>query len=139
MAKTCNKCGEEKNLSLFYRKNSSADGYEHSCSSCRRKQMSAADKKRYNTDKRRAQHLMRTYTITPAIYEHLLLMQDGHCALCPATESGRKGDNYLLVDHCHTTDQIRGLLCHQCNIMLGAAKDQIEILNNGATYLSKYA
>jgi hypothetical protein len=101
--------------------------------------MSAADKARYQAEKRRENHLIRTYAITSAVYEHILLMQDGHCALCPATASGRKGDNYLVVDHCHTTDQIRGLLCHQCNIMLGAARDQIETLNNGISYLSKYA
>jgi hypothetical protein len=139
MGKVCKKCDTHKPLSDFYQKNSSVDGHEHSCKQCRRKQMSAADKARYQAAKRRENHLIKTYAITPAVYEHLLLMQGGHCALCPATTSGREGDNYLLVDHCHTTDQIRGLLCHQCNIMLGAARDRIQTLNNAISYLAKHA
>ena len=137
--KTCKKCGETKDLSEFYRKNSSVDGRENSCIDCRKEQMSTAYRARYKAARRRETHLMRTYAITPAVYDHMLLMQDGHCKLCSATTSGRKNDNYLIVDHCHTTDQIRGLLCHQCNIMLGAARDRPEILANAITYLSEYA
>lgn len=101
--------------------------------------MSAADKGRYNTDLRRQTHLMRTYLIDQSIYEHILMMQDGHCALCPATVSGRKNDQFLIVDHDHETGVVRGLLCHHCNIMLGAAKDNMNTLQNGISYLAKYA
>jgi hypothetical protein len=137
--KVCKKCGIHKPLSDFYQKNSSVDGHEHSCKTCRRRQMSAADKARYESARRREAHLMNAYVITPAIYDHLLLMQGGHCAMCPSTNSGRKGDKYLVVDHCHTTNQIRGLLCHNCNILLGAAKDDQQTLQNAISYLSKYA
>lgn len=135
--KACRKCGKEKQLSEFYRKKGSVDGREHSCKTCRRAQMSAADKARYCSAARRESHLVRTYAITPAVYEHLLLMQGGHCAMCSATVSGRRGDNYLIVDHCHQTDQIRGLLCHHCNIVLGAARDNIETLENAINYLQQ--
>ena len=97
--------------------------------------MSAADKKRYQSADRRDSHLLRTYIINQSIYDHLLLMQDGHCASCPATESGRKKDKYLIVDHDHETGEVRGLLCHHCNIMLGGAKDNIATLQNAITYL----
>ena len=138
-AKVCRVCNDAKPLEDFYRKNSSKDGRESSCISCRRKQMSAADKKRYQSVARRDTHLMRTYLINQSIYDHLLLMQDGHCALCPATESGRKDDRYLIVDHCHETGDVRGLVCHHCNIMLGGAKDNITTLQNGISYLAKHA
>lgn len=99
--------------------------------------MSAADKARYCSAARRESHLFNTYAITPAVYEHLLLMQGGHCAMCESTVSGRRGDNYLIVDHCHKTDQIRGLLCHHCNIVLGAARDNVDILQNAINYLQQ--
>lgn len=137
--KTCRVCLEIKSLEEFYRKNSSKDGRESSCKSCRRKQMSAADKKRYQSAVRRNNHLMRTYLINQSIYEHLLLMQGGHCALCPATVSGRKYDQHLIVDHDHEAGDVRGLVCHHCNIMLGGAKDNIATLQNAISYLSKYA
>ena len=101
--------------------------------------MSAADKKRYRSAARRDNHLMRTYLINQSIYEHLLLMQEGHCALCPATESGRKEDKHLIVDHDHETGDVRGLVCHHCNIMLGGAKDNITTLQNAISYLAKHA
>jgi len=101
--------------------------------------MSKRDKARYNTDHRRNNHLLNTYIITQSIYDHVLLMQDGHCATCPATESGRKNDKYLIVDHDHETGEVRGLLCHHCNIMLGGAKDNISTLQNAIAYLSKHA
>ena len=101
--------------------------------------MSAADKKRYRAVDRRDNHLMRTYLINQSIYEHLLLMQNGHCALCPATESGRKEDKHLIVDHDHETGDVRGLVCHHCNIMLGGAKDNIDTLQNAISYLAQHA
>jgi hypothetical protein len=136
--KQCRKCKEILNLEDFYRKNESKDGREGSCSSCRRKQMSAADKARYTTAARRHSHLWNTYLIDQSIYDHILLMQDGHCACCPATVSGRATDKYLIVDHDHKTGEIRGLLCHNCNIMLGSARDNLSTLQNGITYLSKF-
>jgi hypothetical protein len=101
--------------------------------------MSAADKARYKAAVRREDHLLKKYVITQAIYDHMLLMQDGHCACCPATESGRANDNYLIVDHDHETGDVRGLLCHHCNIMLGGAKDNLSTLQNGITYLSQHS
>ena len=44
-------------------------------------------------------------------YDELLELQDGHCALCPATPKTRR----LNIDHDHLTMQVRGLLCHRCN------------------------
>ena len=41
----------------------------------------------------------------------------------------------LSVDHCHVTGKIRGLLCHQCNVGLGAFKDSIENLECASEYL----
>lgn len=41
-----------------------------------------------------------------------LVEEAGQCALCPST-------NDLVVDHCHKTGRIRGVLCRMCNLRLG--------------------
>jgi Recombination endonuclease VII len=63
----------------------------------------------------------------------LLDSQDGKCAICKVAEPGRRGD--WIVDHCHDTRQIRGILCHHCNVMLGYAKDNAGTLRIAADYL----
>jgi hypothetical protein len=41
----------------------------------------------------------------------------------------------LMVDHCHETGKVRGLLCHNCNRALGLLKDDIECLKRALIYL----
>lgn len=50
-------------------------------------------------------------------YEQLLINQDHSCAACACT------DKRLVVDHCHTTKKVRGLLCDRCNHIAGAIED----------------
>ena len=45
-------------------------------------------------------------------------------------------DNRLAVDHDHTTNAVRGLLCSKCNHeLLGAAHDSLELLERAVAYL----
>jgi len=39
------------------------------------------------------------------------------------------------VDHDHCTKKVRGILCRQCNRLLGLFKDKTELLNNAIIYL----
>lgn len=41
----------------------------------------------------------------------------------------------LVVDHCHSSGEVRGLLCHNCNRALGLFKDSRENLLNAVEYL----
>lgn len=43
----------------------------------------------------------------------------------------------LVVDHCHDTGKIRGLLCHNCNRALGLLKDSVHTLESAIDYLEK--
>jgi hypothetical protein len=39
------------------------------------------------------------------------------------------------IDHNHETGDFRGILCLQCNSMLGMAKESVQILDSAAQYL----
>tara|TARA_R100000781_G_scaffold100970_1_gene64466 strand:+ start:194 stop:490 length:297 start_codon:yes stop_codon:yes gene_type:complete len=52
-------------------------------------------------------------------------------SVCPICEEKTK----LVVDHCHETGTIRGLLCDRCNNGLGCFKDSIELLKGASKYL----
>jgi hypothetical protein len=75
-------------------------------------------------------HFKHKYGITVEQYDLMVKEQNGLCAICQKLEK-------LFVDHCHITGKIRGLLCLKCNLMLGSAVDNLDILNNGISYLKK--
>ena len=62
-------------------------------------------------------------------YADMLETQDCKCLIC-GLESQK-----LYIDHDHVTDKIRGLLCRDCNLMLGHAQDNPDILREAANYL----
>lgn len=79
------------------------------------------------------------YGITLDDYNKLLQKQHGVCAICHlpevAIDNRTKEIRNLSVDHCHTTGKVRGLLCTNCNNMLGRSKDNLVILANAIEYL----
>ena len=44
----------------------------------------------------------------------------------------------LHVDHCHTTNKFRGMLCNSCNNGLGRFRDNIEYLKEATKYLERF-
>lgn len=80
-------------------------------------------------------NLKRNYGITPEQKQELFERQRGVCAACGTDQPGsRKGWH---LDHCHSTKQVRGILCHPCNLSLGHVKDSIERLQQLIAYLQK--
>jgi hypothetical protein len=73
------------------------------------------------------------YGITLADYNKMFEIQGGCCMICKRHQSVLKRP--LAVDHCHVTNKIRGLLCANCNPMLGFAKDSVETLQAAIKYL----
>ncbi len=43
------------------------------------------------------------------------------------------------MDHCHTSGKVRESLCNQCNVLLGTASDDPDILREAIAYLERHA
>jgi hypothetical protein len=66
----------------------------------------------------------------------MLKRQDGSCAIC-GIESGP--EVRLVVDHCHETGHVRGLLCRHCNLILGYARESDRTLESAISYLARHS
>lgn len=72
------------------------------------------------------------YQLTVADYDRMVEAQSGRCAICHGQPPR------LVVDHDHATGQIRGLLCHKCNVGLGALGDDLGGLLAAVAYLEPF-
>lgn len=79
---------------------------------------------------------MRKYGMTIAEYDSMLDAQNYSCAICGVDEDDVS--RALSVDHEHTTNRVRGLLCDNCNHGLGMFKDRPDLLEKAALYLRKF-
>jgi hypothetical protein len=73
----------------------------------------------------------------------MLEAQGGVCAICkrPPGDTFSRVKNFVIpellqVDHDHVTGLIRGLLCKQCNLVLGCSKERVETLRASIEYLA---
>jgi hypothetical protein len=82
----------------------------------------------------RRYNLKNKYGITVDEYIAMLKSQDGRCKICKTNKFSIKGP---VIDHCHETNKIRGILCSCCNIGLGCFKDDKESLLSAVEYLDK--
>lgn len=81
---------------------------------------------------------LRKYGLTVEQYDAMLAAQDGRCAICrqpPAPHLSMR-ELLLFVDHDHTTQSVRGLLCHRCNSGLGIFYDDPRLLRRAIAYLA---
>ncbi len=93
---------------------------------------------------KRERETRRLYGLEPEDVTRLLTEQDGRCAICTKPPSGKSNgrarpghEPRLHVDHCHTTNRVRGLLCGNCNTMIGLAAEDPRVLLAAVEYLSK--
>ena len=136
MLKVCNKCGEEfpSTLKYFFK---NKGGLNSQCKDCRnkhQKEWRGKNKERckeYNKKRR----LKINFNMSLEAYNNLLEKQNHCCAICKKHENDNKRD--LAVDHNHKTGKVRGLLCINCNRLIGYSKDNIETLENAIRYLKE--
>jgi transcription-repair coupling factor (superfamily II helicase) len=94
--------------------------------------------KRNNKEKvreiKKKEHLKRTYNLTP---EDMVILLDEHENKCKICSIEFNDDIKYHVDHCHSTEKIRGLLCRNCNLGLGFFKDDTKVLIKAIEYLKE--
>ena len=136
--RTCNKCGVEANteeeLLLFVKVKVGSHGRAKICTICHNTRQ--AGYRNSNPDYKREKldyDLNRKYGITLTDYDDLLESQGGVCSICSTDDTGYH--KRFVVDHCHTTGEVRGLLCNPCNIGLGHFKDNQSVLLEAVQYL----
>jgi len=109
--------------------------------------VNAYQTKRRKTDPEYAAHVRRQaqkwrlkakYGLAIEDYDALLEAQGGVCAICHRPETMIiKGTVCLLaVDHDAGTGRIRGLLCVNCNMLIGGARHDPAILRAAIAYLA---
>lgn len=124
--KACKTCGEVKPLEDFVPGKRNTDGREPTCKACRNAQVRArldANQELRDRDNARRKrwhqthYRYRRYGLTQDQYDAIWAAQGEKCSLCGGTEAGRGWE--WCIDHCHTTNRVRGILCHPCNTALG--------------------
>ncbi|WP_229401922.1 endonuclease VII domain-containing protein [Micromonospora okii] len=150
--KRCTKCLETKASSDFYARHAE-------CKECLRERARArhalpevkarislqqAEYRERNRPAIRARQLAR-YGLSPEEYDARYDDQSGRCAICAArgerlgTGGSANRHNVLVVDHCHDSSAVRGLLCNRCNRAIGLLGDDIDTLRRAIAYLAASA
>jgi len=145
MTKECTKCKELKLESEFYKVGKTNPKPRTICKTCYAETFRINYKKNperyrgytnnkpYRPELKRKANL-KTFGLTIAEYDQMLVAQNNVCAICNNTCSSGKR---LAVDHCHITGKIRGLLCRRCNQSIGKFNDDPVLIQKAVNYLLK--
>lgn len=114
----CTKCGDSKPLTLefFPPHNKKKNGFDSWCRKCRASYRNSICRGKFRDS-------------IPD--EDLIELKKNtvKCMICGAKEK-------LVVDHDHSTNKVRGLLCNHCNRGLGHFRDNQETLLKAIDYLN---
>lgn len=135
--KKCCWCKKTKNVKKF---SDSVNGVlfkQSYCKQCEREEnRHKYFKKTVICERKQSYFLKRNYGISKEQYQEKIIAQNNSCEICK-THRSHFTKNFA-VDHDHKTGKVRGLLCQNCNIALGALKDSLTLINNSLEYLKKY-
>jgi hypothetical protein len=133
MVKTCTKCGLSLPIDSFSSYKYKGDTRLRArCKNCR----TDDQKERYskNPDVHRGYLYKQKYGITLEQYDQMVVEQEGVCLICD-TDTPMGHHKRFVVDHNHTSGEVRGLLCSKCNSGLGCFSDNPNTLLKAAQYL----
>lgn len=144
--KSCTVCKQTKPIEEFGRRGGQTRFAHHvksRCKLCERDQAREYKRKKALEDPlaSRKYWLNYKYGLSLEDYGTMLLEQNGVCAICEQPETYidvRSGKiRPLVVDHCHTTGRVRGLLCNNCNAALGQVQDNKDTILKAIVYLQR--
>lgn len=131
--KLCPVCAETKSIDQFWKG-------QYCCIPCQKDKQKNSWSSR-TPQKRLEQHLKYKYGVTHAEFLQQWDAQQGCCSICEDAlpdlmtyDNRRRG---YAIDHNHETGEFRGILCTNCNSLLGMAKDSTEVLRKAIEYLDK--
>jgi len=119
-ARTCHKCGGPTNTPGGRPGRAVCDGCRGS---------------RPRTEHERKRRLL-LYGLTVEQYDALWERQGRCCGICGTAEPTKKG---WVIDHCHDTDNVRGILCSRCNVGIGMLGDSLDNIAKAGWYLANAA
>lgn len=108
----CSDCLNYLPLSQFGVNNRVPDGLSRFCRDCAR-----------------AKNVRKKYGLTIQQAEE---MWSSPCGICGFFEAGE-----MVIDHCHGSGEVRGTLCHPCNVSIGHFRDDPALLERAAEYLRR--
>lgn len=130
--RVCRTCDLRHPMTEFY----FANGGKHRrrvCKTCvdvRFKERRAANPERYARQSRRWS-IRTKYGLTEEQFEALLMEQQYRCQVCRV----KLTKDITNVDHDHATNQVRGLLCFNCNVAIGHFRDDPNLMEAAASYV----
>lgn len=136
--KTCRKCKVNQPKKDFHKRSSAKDGLYSYCKKCTQEISSTSYAKKRG--KRCAQfteyHYKTNYNINYEDFLNLADSQNNCCKICKIElVFSTRSSNRAVLDHCHATGKIRGVLCNSCNRALGLLKESKDVLKSALSYL----
>lgn len=132
--KVCSKCEKIKPLGEYFvdKRTNSPRSYCKSCQNLMNKEWRDKNKDKIRVANRGyalKHRLKNKYNLSEDEYRLVEQESNGRCRIC---NNKRK----LFIDHDHSTGKFRGLICNQCNTILGMAGDSVATLQNCIKYLN---
>lgn len=124
--RNCFRCKEFKSLEEFSSHKGKLHNKNYTCKKCRSSAKPAEMLKYYGSS--RNGNLYFKYKITTGDYDRMYDEQNGLCILCNRSRA-------LVVDHCHSTSKVRGLLCHGCNLGIGQFEYDLSLFDKAKEYV----
>ena len=108
-------------------------GIESICDYCEKKYIKSSPTQLYCKiciPNSKASTYMNKYGISYPEYLKMIEECSGICEICQNSKATH-------LDHNHKTGKVRGILCSSCNVLLGAAKEDINTLKRSIEYLER--